>query len=48
LVEILSRVVSGCEDELRDRLAVIVARDVVRESADAEKQAKALVQQMIS
>ena len=46
--EILSRVVSGCEDELRDRLAVIVARGIVQESQGAERQARDLITQMTS
>jgi hypothetical protein len=48
LAEILSRVVSGFEDELRDRLAVILARDVVTESGKADRQARELLDQMIS
>jgi uncharacterized protein YciW len=38
--EILSRVVSSFEDEVRGRLAVIVARGIVRESQEAERQAR--------
>ena len=44
--EILTRVVSSISDELRDRLAVIVARGIVQESQDAERSARQLIDQM--
>jgi hypothetical protein len=48
LAEILGRVVSGCEDELQDRLAVILARGIVKESGEAERQAKAMLGQVMN
>ena len=46
LAEILSRVVSGCEDELQDRLTAIMTRSIVNDSTAADRQARELLNQM--
>ena len=43
---IFKRLVSDIESELSDRLAVIAARDVLKESGEADRQMSVLLQQM--
>jgi hypothetical protein len=46
--DLFRRVAQECSEELEDRLLAIAARDVLRESSEADRQAAALMKQMIN